>query len=185
MLATQSVFSWVFLKLHWLMKSKSLATMAVVQRTWGLGTDRHGLQSGFSYLFTVWRWASFLTLRVQVSCLWHTQVPRTAGTSYGSTHQRYCPSFRNISCVCICTYVHLCCMRCYMGNGRSLIAFALKELKMLLVRQSTSTEIMGETWCLAYLSPPREQLLRFGNSDRIFRYCFPLYYFSVADFGLY
>lgn len=32
-----------------------------------------------------------------------------------------------------------------MGNGRSLIAFALKEFKMLLVRQSTSTEIMGET----------------------------------------
>lgn len=32
-------------------------------------------------------------------------------------------------------YVHLCCMKCYMGNERSSIASAPKDLKMLLVRQ--------------------------------------------------
>lgn len=54
---------------------KSLATMAVAERTWAPGTDRHGLKSGFNYLFTMWPWESFLTLRVQVSFLWYTKSP--------------------------------------------------------------------------------------------------------------
>lgn len=41
-------------------------------------------------------------------------------------------------------YVPLCCMKCYVGNERSSVASALKDFKMLLVRQSTSPEIGGE-----------------------------------------
>lgn len=87
-------------------------------------------------LLTMWPWESFLTLRVQVSYLWYEKPQEHWGHPVRVLTN--IPHLLDIFHVFICAHAHLHCTRCCVGNRRPLIAFALKELKMLLVEHSTS-----------------------------------------------
>lgn len=94
-------------------------------------------------LLTMWPWESFLTLRVKVSYLWYKKHQEHWGLAVRVLTN--IPHLLGIFHVFICAHAHLHCTRCCVGNRRPLLAFALRELKMLLVEHSTSPEIMGET----------------------------------------
>lgn len=83
-------------------------------------------------LLTTWPWESFLTLRVRFSYLWYKKSPEQWELPVEALIN--VPHLLDILCMFVRrTHVHLHCMKCCMGNRRLLIAFALEELKMLLI----------------------------------------------------